>query len=306
MTLSTERPTIESALVVATADGLLLPNRVEPVLPGRHIGDVAAVDGTVWALVDSTELHRVDTEGPPALVTSLAHGSAGCVHVHHGTVMVGGDDAGLWRLRDDALEPVESFRDAPTRADWSTPWGGPPSVLSMASQRDDLYVGVHVGGILRSADGAATWADTIDLRVDVHDVVADSDGTIWAATGEHALARSTDRGATWQYHADGLDGTYSLAVARTEAGVLTGTSSGHAARDGAVLLFDGTRFRRVEGLPDDLGGQVGPRQIAGRGKLAALVAPGGAVYVSEDGGRRWRRMAHLAGATAIVLVSSRS
>ena len=117
------------------------------------------------------------------------------MHVHVGTVFVGGDDAGLWRLRDGALEPVTSFRDAPTRADWYTPWGGPPSVLSMASHGDDLYVGVHVGGILRSGDGGETWTDTIDLHVDVHEVVVNpDDGVVWAATGEQALAASPDRG----------------------------------------------------------------------------------------------------------------
>jgi hypothetical protein len=38
----------------------------------------------------------------------------------------------------------------------------------MASHRDDVYVGVHVGGIIRSDDGGETWTDTIDLHVDVH------------------------------------------------------------------------------------------------------------------------------------------
>jgi photosystem II stability/assembly factor-like uncharacterized protein len=217
-------------------------------------------------------------------------------------VFVGGDDAALWRLDDGALEPVESFLEAPTRAEWSTPWGGPPSVLSMASHGDDLYVGVHVGGILRSADEGASWSDTIDLHVDVHEVVTDTDGTVWAATGERALAQSRDRGASWQFHADGLHATYSLALAITNAGVLAGASSGHAGRDGAVSLFDGSRFTPVEGLPDTLGGAVGPRQIAARGDHAALVAPDGAVYASDDGGRHWHPVEHLTGATAIALL----
>ena len=149
----------------------------------------------------------------------------------------------------------------------------------MASHGDDLYVGVHVGGIMRSADGGETWSDTIDLHVDVHEVVADTgDGTVWAATGERALAESHDDGASWRFHADGLQATYSLVLAITSAGVLAGASSGHAGRDGAVYLFDGSRFEPVEGLPDRLDGAVGPRQIAGEGSHAALIAP------------RWRRL----------------
>jgi hypothetical protein len=301
MTTSTERSTTEAALVVATADGLHLPKRAEPLMRGRRIGAIAVDHDTVWTLVDSTELYRI-TNGSTEQAATLEGGTATCVHVHNGTVMVGGDDAALWRLRDGTLEPVESFRDAPTRSDWHTPWGGPPSVLSMASHGDDLYVGVHVGGILRSSDGGETWSDTIDLHVDVHEVVVDpDDATVWAATGRRALAASRDRGASWAHHTEGLHATYSLAVAVTSAGVLVGASSGHAARDGAVYLFNGSRFEPVDGLPDRFDGAVGPRQIAGHGEHAALVAPGGAVHASDDGGRRWSLIGHFAGATAIAL-----
>jgi photosystem II stability/assembly factor-like uncharacterized protein len=305
MPTSTQRSTIattESTLVVATADGLHVPNRTDPELRGLRIASLATDGGTVWALVDSDELHRVTPDGPAQHVATLDSGTATCVHVHQGVVFVGGDDAALWQLRDGRLEPVVSFLDAPTRTEWYTPWGGPPSVLSMASHDDDLYVGVHVGGILRSADGGSTWSDTIDLHVDVHQVVTDADGTVWAATGERALAQSRDRGTSWQFHADGLHATYSLVLAITSAGVLTGASSGHAGRDGVVYRFDGARFEAVEGLPDRLGGAVGPRQIASDGSHAALIAPSGDVHVSDDGGRHWHAVEHLTDATAIALL----
>jgi len=130
------------------------------------------------------------------------------------------------------------------------------------------------------------------------------DGVVWAATGERALAASPDRGQSWGFHTEGLHATYSLALAITSAGVLAGASSGHAARNGAVYLFDGSRYERVDGLPDALNGAVGPRQIAAQGNHAALVAPGGAVYVSDDGGRRWRVVDDITGATAIALAES--
>lgn len=304
MTTSTARSTLESSLAIATPDGLHLPSRAEPVLTGRKIGSIAVDDGTVWALVGSDELFRI-TSVSVERAAVLERGSATCVHVHHGTVLVGGERAALWRLHGGALLPVESFDDAPTRSEWSTPWGGPAWVMSMASHADDLYVGVHVGGILRSADGGTTWSDTIDLHVDVHEVVVDhATGTVWAATGERGLGSSTDRGASWEYHADGLHATYSLAAAVTDAGVIAGASSGHAARDGLVYLFDKSRFVPVEGLPDDLGGAVAPRHIVGRGDHAALIVPSGAVYGSDDGGRRWRPIApHLAGATALAFAA---
>ena len=302
MTTSTKRSTAERALVIATADGLRLPTRTDAALAGQRIDSIAVDGDTLWILTSSDELFRVRGTGDGERVTALRDGSATCVHVHRGAVYVGGDDAGLWRLRDKELEPVESFQQAPTRADWSTPWGGPPSVLSMASHADDLYVGVHVGGIIRSSDDGETWTDTIDLDVDVHQVVVADDGVVWAATGHDALAASDDRGSSWTFHAEGLHATYSLALALTSAGVLTGASSGHAGRDGAVYLFDGARFERVEGLPESLRGAVGPRQIVGDGNQAALIAPGGAVYVSDDGGRVWHALDHVEGATALALV----
>jgi hypothetical protein len=136
-------------------------------------------------------------------------------------------------------------------------------------------------------------------------VVVARDGTVWAATGERALAESHDRGASWDFHTGGLHATYSLVLAITSAGVLAGASSGHAGRDGAVYLFDGSQFRRVEGLPGSLNGAIGPRQIASDGgSHAALIAPGGAVYASDDGGREWHPVEHLTGATAIALAPS--
>lgn len=300
MTTSTDRSTTAAALVVAGAGGVHLPDR-DVALPGRV--DALAVDGTTtWVLVDGTEIHRIGADGAVAASVTVRGGTATCLHVHRGVLWVGGDDAALWRLRADALEAVDSFAHAPTRPDWYTPWGGPPSIMSMASHGDDLYVSVHVGGILRTADVGATWEPTIDLHVDVHEVAVDPrDGTVWAATGERALAESRDRGVTWRHHTEGLHATYALAVAVTDAGVVVGTSSGHAARDGALYRYDGSGFARItDGLPDPLQGAVGPRGITARGRRVAVVAPGGAVHVSDDGGTTWAAAPVATGATAIA------
>src|SRR5262245_35364976 len=123
MTTSTEPTTTEAGLVVAAADGLRLPGRTEPLLPGIRLGSTAVDDDSIWLLTDADEVYRVTSDRDPARAATLGDGSATCLHVHRGTVFVGGDDAALWRLRDGALEPVESFRRAPTRPDWYTPWG---------------------------------------------------------------------------------------------------------------------------------------------------------------------------------------
>ena len=96
--------------------------------------------------------------------------------------------------------PSRRSREAPTRAEWHTPWGGPPSVFSMASLGDDLFVSVHVGGILRSSDGGQSWEATIDLHEDVHQVVADPEagrsGRQPAPAGSPRAPTAVGRGPT--------------------------------------------------------------------------------------------------------------
>jgi hypothetical protein len=243
----------------------------------------------LWVLVSRRELHRV-AHGASDLVARLDEALGTCVGTHRGEVWVGGHNALLWRLSGASLEDVDSFQRAPTHDEWHTPWGGPPDVFSIASDGIHVYVSVHVGGILRSTDGAQ-WTPTIDLHDDVHQVAVGADGTVWAATGRRGLAESTDRGVTWRYHTEGLHARYALAVAATPTGALVAVSSGHAASDGGLYRFDGTTVHRCEGLPADLGGAIGPRQIATAGDDAAVALPNGDVFVSDDGGREWARLA---------------
>jgi hypothetical protein len=274
--------------VIATARGLDSPTI-------GNLGDLAdapvsavAVDGNdVWALVDRRDLYRITPAGAERVAHLDEHAGA-CLTVHAGTVWVGGSRARLWRLAGDRLAPVDSFESAPSSSEWHTPWGGPPDVFSMASDGINLYVGVHVGGILHTTDGDA-WAPTIDLHVDVHQVAVGADGTVWAATGMRGLAESHDRGATWAFHTTGLHAVYALAVAPVTGGALVAVASGHAGRDGAVYRFDAHGMRRGDGLPTHPDGAVGPRQLAADGDLAVVAMPGGELYESSDGGMHWNR-----------------
>lgn len=273
-------------VLVAADDGLHHGSRPAEHLAGRTVTAVAATDpDAAWALVDGVEVVRVTPYGAEA-VAHLTDGGGLCIHEHRGTVFVGGTEARLWRLEGGDLVRVVSFDDAPTRSEWSTPWGGPPDVFSIASHSDDLYVSVHVGGILHSDDGGRTWRANIDLHDDVHQVVVDDTGTVWAATGRRGLARSTDKGRTWQYFSDGLHATYLLAVAVTDTGVLVSAQSGHAGSDTTVYRLVGDRFEPVTGLPEPLSG-VSPGHLAASGDHAALAADDGGVHLSHDGGRTW-------------------
>jgi hypothetical protein len=277
-------------LVIATAHGVRLPEGGTVESPAdASITSIHADGPNLWALVDGRDLHRISGDRDE-LVARLDDATGTVVGTHRGTVWIGGRGARVWRLDDEKLVEVTSFQNAPTHDQWHTPWGGPPDVFSIASDGTNLYVSVHVGGILRTSDGSE-WVPTIDLHDDVHQVAVGDDGTVWAATGMCGLAESRDHGVTWRYHTDGLHAHYALAVAALPQGALVAVSSGHAAKDGGVYRFDGQQLHRCDGLPEDLRGAVGPRQLAASGDRAAIALPNGDVFVSDDGGRQWTRLA---------------
>lgn len=277
-------------VLIATANGVRLSDGGSlESLPDGSITSIHRDGDVLWALVARRDLYRVGG-GACELVARLDEPAGGVIGVHRGVPWVGGDRARVWRLDGTALVEVTSFQDAPTHEDWHTPWGGPPDIFSFASDGTYLYVSVHVGGILRTTDGS-DWTPTIDLHDDVHQAAVAADGTVWAATGMRGLAESRDGGATWHYHTRGLHATYALAVAPLASGALVAVSSGHAARDGGVYRFDGERAIRCADLPLELHGAVGPRQLATSGERAVVALPNGDIYLSDDGGASWSRIA---------------
>lgn len=171
-----------------------------------------------------------------------------------GRVLKGGPGVELWL--DGAL--VESFQDAPTKDEWYTPWGGPPEVRSLSvSPEGVVFVNVHVGGILRSRDGCQTWAPTIDLHTDVHQVVALGGRRLLAACGDGGLGSSRDDGDTWSMATRGLRATYCRAVAVLGDDVYASASQGPGGQGSAVyrraLDDDDAPFEVVvDGLPGNV------------------------------------------------------
>jgi hypothetical protein len=61
---------------------------------------------------------------------------------------------------------------------------------------------------------------------------------------------------------------------------------------------------RCRGVPDDLHGAVGPRQLIADGDHAVVALPDGDIYASHDGGVEWARLADRVGdATEVTLVA---
>jgi hypothetical protein len=272
------------SLLVGTAAGLHRVDDGNTELEGRHVnaiaGDLALVEGRkVWRAGDWV---GEPIDGPPAT----------CVLPYDGGALVGTTEGHLVRL--PAGERVASFDEAPGRDAWYTPWGAPADVRTMAADADGtLYVNVHVGGIVRSVDGEM-WEPTVDIDLDVHQVVVADDGTVLAATAQ-GLAVSTDRGDSWTVVDDGLPATYARAVAVAGDTVLMSASTGPDGGRAAVYrrpLHGGGPFRRTSiGLPGTFPGNVDTFCLVADGALAALGTFAGRVYLSDDAGASWATVA---------------
>lgn len=289
-------------LVAGTAEGLYRLGHGSPQrLAGGDIAAVAVDGAAAWAVANDTTLLR-GSPGLSRFEPVTRHDRAlRCLLVVGGDLLAGTAGAGLVRLDGDRLVAVEGFRRAPGRADWYTPWGGPPDTRSLAAALPGVrsalpdgtwYANVHVGGVLRSTDAGATWEPTIDLDDDVHEVV--TAGGLVLAAAAYGLAVSGDAGATWQWRTDGLHARYARAVTVVGETVLVSVSQGPGGGQAAVYRGgvgrEGALTRCRAGLPEWFTGNIDTGCLATDGSGVAL-ADGGTVFHSEDAGRTWQLLA---------------
>lgn len=286
---------MSSLLLVGTADGLYqLEDDAVPTLSGYEVTSVARTDDSLWTLLDDRLVWHRDRDGAWAEVARLDEHPGNCLIPFAGGVLVGTREAHLAHLSDGALDPVTTFDRVEGRAEWYTPWGGPPDVRSGAlDESGAIYVNVHVGGIVRSDDGGNSWRPTIDIHSDVHEVVA-IPGLVLAATAR-GLATSADRGATWAYSTEGLDATYCRAVAVAQDVVLLSASQGPRGGRGAVyrrrLNSTDPFVRCTEGLTGWFEHNIDTGCLAASGMSVAFGTQDGEVYLSADCGATWTRIA---------------
>ncbi|HEX9854276.1 MAG TPA: hypothetical protein VGC47_03085 [Acidimicrobiia bacterium] len=295
-------------VLVGTKDGLIALGSDTARLPGREIDHVQVADDLMWIVSDGRAVWRGPVSGDPSLVAELSDERPNCLLVTDDRVLVGASNAALFELDGDQVVRVASFDATPGRDAWYTPWGGPPDIRSMASGPEgNLYVNVHVGGVVRSTDEGATWVDTMDIHADVHQVIADPTraGYAYAATAR-GLAVTTTGGNEWSFVTDGLDAAYCRAVAIGADSIILSAAHGPGGNRSAVYRrpLDGGRFERcTAGLPEWFSSNVDTFCLAaGRGFIAAA-DPSGTVYTSQDDGVTWAEAADgLPGARCLVIV----
>ena len=278
----------------------------ETDLAGRSVTAVVRDGPQLWAIVDGTQTWHAP-EGEWRRAATLDGLTATCIAMTD-AIHVGTSEAHLFRLTGDAFERVSAFDAAEGRDKWYTPWRGPPDTRSISEWGDDVYVNVHVGGILRTNDGGASWSPTIDIDADVHQV-ATAEGLVLAA-GAPGLSVSTDRGATWSLHADGLEAAYSRAVVVCGDRLLVSASDGPRGGHAGVYRtgLRGGRFERCRaGLPEWFDSNIDTYCLdaLNDGSYAAFGTADGGVYGSDDGGETWAQLATVSDPVQSVLIVPR-
>jgi hypothetical protein len=287
-------------ILVGTRDGLREaggPDRA--ALAGLAVTALARDGAGGWALVDGRSLWRGDGAGRWSEVAALP-GPSGregtCLLPTPEGLLVGTAGAGLVRLGAGGLAPVASFERAEGRGSWYTPWGDPPDTRSLTRGADGaLYANIHVGGVLRSPDAGRSWRPTLDIELDVHQVLADPAvaGRVVAAAAA-GLVVTEDAGATWRVETAGLHAHYCRAVALAGSTVLLSASTGPGGRRAALYRRapGAAEFSRCRaGLPQWFGDNVDTHCLVARGESAALGTGDGRVYLSRAAGVAWELVA---------------
>jgi photosystem II stability/assembly factor-like uncharacterized protein len=222
-----------------------------------------------------------------------------------GAVYAGTEPSRLFRSdnRGESWRELETLLDLPSQPTWSfppRPWTSHVRWIAPSPHDGDLIlVGIELGGLMRSTDGGATWADhRPGAQPDVHSLAWHPrvPGRAYEAGGGGA-AFSEDAGETWQAADDGRDRHYTWSVAVDPhdpdlwyVSASTGPFAAHGRRDPQARIYRrgaGEPWSALGGgLPDPLTAM--PYALAAAdGRLFAGLADG-QVWESRDHGDTWR------------------
>lgn len=286
----------QPGVFVGTQQGLF---RLQNGMPERLAeGDFTALvrDGSQWwAVLEGRELQRSDDgvrwshagklEG--LRLTALLPTAAG--------LLVGTSGAHLYVLQEGRLGPLSSFDTAPGRDGWYNPASSRPDVRSLSQAPSGaLFVNVHVGGILRSEDEGKTWAPTLDVNADVHQVLFDAGSKRLLAAAARGFGASDDQGQHWKFETRGLHASYLRAVTVAGDTVLVTASTGPFSSNAAVyrkpVRGDAPFERCVQGLPSSFSENIDTFCLGASGSAVAFGTSSGHLYLSLDEGARWSLM----------------
>ncbi len=270
--------------LAGTISGIYGVDTGEEVVGGARINHIARGDSGWWAVDSEGQIYH-DAE----VVATIPDGvEPTCIQPTPETVWIGADRARLYGYENGVVEEDEFFTSAPGRDNWHTPWGGPPAVRSMTLDADHtLYVGVHVGGILRYDDTGPV--PTIDISSDVHQVMAHpaQKGAVFAATARGVAV--SHNGHDFAFRVEGLHATYCRAIAVLEDRFIVTASTGPRSNDARVYsgsLWEGELTPVGGGLLERFDDNVDTHCLSAVGDGVHL-GHGDSVWRSGDAGETW-------------------
>lgn len=296
---SSNRHLIQNPLsvIAGTAKGLWQESQSSSELAGSSVQAIASSPDGLWAIVDRNAVWHQSSNRPWHSVATVKNLRLNCLLPLEQAVLVGTSEAHLMQIMGGQLQRIESFEQAEGRDEWYTPWGGLPDVRSLAvGPSGELYVNIHVGGILRSTDQGRSWQPTLDLHADVHEVrtVGDRPGLVVAATAE-GLAVSHNSGETWEFDRLHLHATYARAVAVCGDAILMSVSlgphGGKAALYRRPLDQPGTFEKCQDGLPEWFSNNINTGCLVASGAVAVFGTQDGQIFRSQDAGHSWEQVA---------------
>jgi hypothetical protein len=290
-----------TVVLAATSEGCLAFTGVREgtfECAGRSIGAMAPdFSGGCLAVVDGKEIWRRASNAEWSLVVMTS--------VRLESILALADkifgataSAGLVRiLASGDCERLKGFDTMVGRHEWFAQ-GPPLHIRSLTATADGgaIMAAVHVGGIPRSTDGGDTWAPTVPVMYDVHEVRAHpSSPNIVAAAAAVGLCLSQDGGRTWQVFAEGPEEPHALAVAVLEDEVIFSVQDGPFAERSQVWRWKtgGTGIEQVrDGLPEWMDGKIDTGHMAAANGRAAITDGAGNVWLSREGSLGWERIAN--------------
>jgi hypothetical protein len=258
-------------------------------------------DGGAYAIVGPRDVWNWSPGGAWRPVAT-ADADIACCLGFAGRLLVGTEDARILAFSEARWETLDGLAVTPGREHWYAGaalvegrlMGPPLGIRSLSATCDGsaLLANVHVGGIPRSTDNGASWAPTIEIDADVHQVLGHPGRReIVAAAAAAGLCLSRDGGRTWSITADGLHASYSLAVALTQDRVYLTSSTDHFSGDGAVyrrrIDGEGPLEACGHGLPERMGGIVDTGCLHARDQDLIVADQSGRLHGSRDGGESW-------------------
>ena len=230
-------------------------------------------------------------------------------------MLVGTLEARLYRVVDGVARRVESFDRLDCRKQWHTPWGGPPSVRSLATTPDGwVYADIHVGSIMRSADRGLTWEPvTPELHEDVHQVATcpSAPEAVYANTA-HAVYISADRGQSWRECGEDLDYRYGRAISvhpHDPSLVLATVSDGPHGENvhGQLYRSDdcGRNWTPANGeFPDATAENINTHRVCFGPDGRAWALADGSLYLAEGRADDWRRIWDAPASADVLAISA--